>query len=81
MATDETLVTYPLPDKLDAATDGVGEVEEPSFYPPYKWGLGYMANTNSKLFIKDILELKPMPMFPMAYEFLGHPIYNVSKII
>ena len=79
MATNETFVTYPLPERLDAASDVADGVEEPSFYPPYKWGLGYMARTNSKLFIKDILELKPMPMFPMAYEFHGHPIYNVSK--
>ena len=77
MASNETFVTYTDVSKANEASDE-SQLEEPSFYPPYKWGLGHLYKTNFKLFIKDILELKRMPMFPMAYDFYGHPIYNVS---
>ena len=77
MASNETFVTYTDAGNLkEQSIDS--NLEEPSFYPPYKWGLGFAAKTNYKMFIKDILELQQMPMFPMAYDFHGHPIYNVS---
>ena len=43
---------------------------EPVFYPPRLWGLDFHFNTFNKLYIADILTLKPYPAYPGMYRVL-----------
>ncbi|XP_070205025.1 CST complex subunit STN1-like [Littorina saxatilis] len=48
------------------------------FYPPRVWGLDYHFNTFNKLYVADILSLKPYPSYPGAFAYKNHPIYKVD---
>ena len=37
---------------------------EPKFFPPELWGLSFQFNMFCKLYVTDILQLRPYPMYP-----------------
>lgn len=40
------------------------ETFDRTFYPPKLWGLSSLFNVFNKLYIRDIIRLKPYPGFP-----------------
>ncbi|KAL8561074.1 hypothetical protein ACOMHN_031018 [Nucella lapillus] len=55
----------------DSSTDAV-------FYPPRFWGLDFHFNTFNKLYVADILAMKPYPSYPGAFAYRNHPVYKVD---
>ncbi|XP_076434907.1 CST complex subunit STN1-like [Babylonia areolata] len=51
---------------------------DPVFYPPHLWGLDFHFNTFNKLYVADILSLKPYPSYPGAFAYKNHPVYKVD---
>ena len=66
IAAENSVVPFAL---IIMATESV-VFNEPVFHPPRLWGLDFHFNTFNKLYIADILTLKPYPAYPGMYHVL-----------
>ncbi|PVD31311.1 hypothetical protein C0Q70_06723 [Pomacea canaliculata] len=56
------------------------ETSDRTFYPPKLWGLSSLFNVFNKLYIRDIIRLKPYPGFPGAFAYGNHPVFKVDVV-